>query len=66
MILDKAEYEHAKAESAAQAERLEMYETSHRKEGFSEEEVRRLMEPLISFHLGRREEIEAFERLLSE
>jgi|LakMenE18May11ns_1017448.scaffolds.fasta_scaffold9914363_2 hypothetical protein len=31
MILDKAEYEHAKAESAAQAERLEMYQTSHRR-----------------------------------
>jgi hypothetical protein len=33
MIQDQAEYEHAKAESLAQAERLKMYEDNYRKEG---------------------------------
>ena len=66
MIQDQAEYEQTKAESLAQAERLEMYEANYRHEGHTDDEVRRLMEPLVSFHLGRCEEIEAFERSLSK
>jgi hypothetical protein len=66
MIQDPAEYEHAKAESSAQAERLKMYEANYRHEGHSDDEVRRLMEPLLSFHFGRCEEVEAYERSLSE
>jgi hypothetical protein len=66
MIQDQAEYDLANAESLAQAERLEMYKANYRSEGHTDDEVRRLMEPLVSFHLGRREEIEAFERSLSE
>lgn len=66
MIQDPTEYEHTKAESLAQAERLKMYEANYRNEGHSEDEVRRLMEPLLIFHLGRCEEVEAYERSLSE
>lgn len=66
MIQDHSEYEQAKAESLAQAERLKIYEANYRHEGHSEDEVRRLMEPLLSFHFGRCEEIEAFEKSLSE
>ena len=62
MIQDHSEYEYARAESTAQAGRLKIYEANLRQEGHTDDEVRRAMEPFISFHLGRREEIEAFER----
>ena len=62
MILNQAEYEHARAESKAQTGRLKIYGAKLRREWYTDDEVRRVMKPLISFHLGRREEIEAFEQ----
>ncbi len=62
MIQDQSEYEHARTDSAAQAERLKNYEAELRAKGHTDDQVKRAMDPLISFHLGRREEIKAFEQ----
>jgi hypothetical protein len=61
MIQDLVEYDHARTQLAEQAERLKVFEAQMRAEARSEAEIKRAMDPLISFHLGKREEVQAFE-----
>ncbi|MEI7461692.1 MAG: hypothetical protein WCK15_20070 [Pirellula sp.] len=62
MIQDLFEYDHARTQLAEQSERLKIFEAQMRAESCSEAEIKRAMDPLISFHLGKREEVQAFEQ----
>lgn len=61
MITDAHEYEHAKIQLAEQRKRLDLQRQLYVREGFTDEELERAMQPVESFYLGKREEVEAYE-----
>ena len=63
MIRNEAEYQAAVAKLDAEANRLDDHRSRLQAAGFAEEEVKRLMDPLLSFHLQLGEEVESYERL---
>lgn len=63
MIRNEAEYQAAVAKLDAEAQRLDEHRSRLKASGFAEEEVKRLMDPLLSFHLQLGEEVESYERL---
>jgi hypothetical protein len=63
MIRNEAEYQAAVAKLDAEAQRLDEHRSRLNAAGFAEEEVKRLMDPLMSFHLQLGEEVESYERL---
>ena len=63
MIRNEAEYQAAAAKLDAEAQRLDEHRSRLNAAGFAEEEVKRLMDPLMSFHLQLGEEVESYERL---
>ena len=63
MIRNESEYREAVERIKQERERFEQHEKQLRSEGLSAKEVRRVMDPLVSFHLQLGEEVEAYERL---
>lgn len=64
MIRNETEYRQAVARIDAERERLAAHVADWRAQGFSDEEVAKLREPLDSFHRQFVEEVESYERLM--
>lgn len=63
MIRNEAEYQEASKRLAEESERLDEHRARLKDTGLSEIEIKRVIDPLESFHLQLREEVEAYERL---
>jgi DNA-binding XRE family transcriptional regulator len=63
MIRSESEYKQALERLADERSRLETPRATLRGTGLSEAEIRRVTDPMESFHLQLREEVESFERL---
>lgn len=63
MIRSESEYREAVERLQAERERLEAHRRALREAGLSEEEVKRVCDPMESFHLQLQEEVESYERL---
>jgi ribosome-binding protein aMBF1 (putative translation factor) len=63
MIRNDNEYREAVARLTAEQQRLTEHRKRLRAAGLSAEEVRRVIDPMESFHLQLREEVVAYERL---
>lgn len=63
MIRNEAEYQQARTRIDAERKRFAEHADAWRKQGFTDEQVVKLMEPLESFHKQLVEEIESYERL---
>lgn len=63
MIRNEQEYNEASERLEAERARLEQHRQHLAKSGLSKTEVKRAMEPLISFHEQLREEVEHYENL---
>jgi ribosome-binding protein aMBF1 (putative translation factor) len=63
MIRNETEYQQAVARLDAERERLAKHIEAWKKQGFTDEQVAKLREPLDSFHKQFAEEVESYERL---
>lgn len=63
MIRNEKDYQEARARLKAEQDRLAEYAAAWRKQGHDDDAVKRLLEPLQSFHLQLAEEVEGYERL---
>ena len=63
MIRNEAEYQEASARVADERQRLADHRVRLKEAGLSEEEIRRVIDPMESFHLQLKEEVESYERL---
>jgi ribosome-binding protein aMBF1 (putative translation factor) len=63
MIRNEAEYQEASARFADEWQRLADHRARLREAGLSDEEIKRVIDPMESFHLQLKEEIESYERL---
>src|SRR6266545_6791865 len=63
MIRNETEYKAAVQRVKEEGERFALHEKSLVDKGLSRKEVKRVLEPLMSFHLQLVEEVEAYERL---
>ena len=63
MIRSEAEYREAATRLEAEQRRLAEHRTRLKATGLSDEEVKRVIDPLMSFHLQLSEEVESYERL---
>jgi len=63
MIRNEAEYQEANERLAEERKRYETHERSLKEAGLTEEEIKRVVDPLRSFHLQLAEEVESYERL---
>ena len=63
MIRNESEYREAGTRLAEEAARLEAHRERLRATGLPDEEVKRLMDPIESFHVQLREEVDSYERL---
>jgi len=63
MIRNESEYQSAQSRLSEEAERIKHEEAALRDEGFIQEEIDRLVDPIRSFHAQLREEVEFYERL---
>src|SRR5271163_3654324 len=63
MIRNEAEYQEACARLSEERSRYENHEQNLRATGMTEDEIKRLIDPLRSFHLQLAEEVESYERL---
>lgn len=63
MIRNETEYKRAVARLREEKHRYADHEKELRAKGLSAEETKRVMDPLLSFHLQLREEVESYERL---
>jgi len=63
MIRSETEYREAVARLEEERKRLEAHRAELRKAGLSDEEIKRVSDPLESFHLQLKEEVESYERL---
>jgi len=63
MIRSEAEYQHTVKQLDEQAERMRKQRAELEAMGLGEEEVKRAMDPVESFHIQLREEAETYERL---
>ena len=63
MIRNETEYQEASARLAEERSRLAEHRTRLKETGLSEEEIKRVVDPMESFHLQLREEVESYERL---
>jgi ribosome-binding protein aMBF1 (putative translation factor) len=63
MIRSEAEYQEASKRLAEESERLEEHRSRLKAAGLKDSEIKRVIDPLESFHLQLREEVEAYERL---
>jgi ribosome-binding protein aMBF1 (putative translation factor) len=63
MIRNEAEYQEASARLADERQRLADHRIRLKEAGLSEEEIKRVIDPMESFHLQLKEEVESYERL---
>lgn len=63
MIRNETEYQEAYARLTEERSRLTDHRTRLKEAGLSEEEIKRVTDPMESFHLQLQEEVESYERL---
>lgn len=63
MIRSEAEYQEAASRLIAERTRLSDHRGRLRNAGLNEEEIKRVIDPMESFHLQLAEEVESYERL---
>lgn len=63
MIRNENEYQEATTRLSDERKRITAYRNQLKESGLSEEEVKRVVDPLESFHLQLQEEVEGYERL---
>ncbi len=63
MIRNEPEYQEAVARLKEEQERLGVHRQELRKTGLSDEEIKRVCDPMESFHLQLMEEVDSYERL---
>ena len=63
MIRNDAEYKEAVKRLNEEKGRLNAQEIQLKKSGLPKDEIKRIMDPLVSFHLQLEEEIESYDRL---
>jgi ribosome-binding protein aMBF1 (putative translation factor) len=63
MIRNEAEYQEASARLADERLRLADHRARLKAAGLGEEEIKRVIDPMESFHLQLKEEVESYERL---
>lgn len=63
MIRNEAEYQEASGRLASERNRLTEHRARLRETGLSDEEIKRVIDPMESFHLQLKEEVESYERL---
>lgn len=66
MIQNESEYQEARQRIDQQAKRLSNQRAAYAQEGYSPEEVKRLTDPFLTFHLQLRDEVSAYEQLKLE
>ena len=62
MIRNEAEYQEASARLASERNRLSEHRARLKETGLSDEEIKRVIDPMESFHLQLKEEVESYER----
>ncbi len=63
MIRNEDEYKEAVARMQEETSRLQNHQASLEKEGLSEEQIKRLTDPMLSFHQQLVDDIDSYERL---
>ncbi|MDX2475573.1 MAG: helix-turn-helix transcriptional regulator [Candidatus Krumholzibacteria bacterium] len=63
MIRTNDEFQKAKSRLKAEKDRISFQRKSLKAEGLSSAEIKRAIDPIVSFHLQLAEEVEAYERL---
>jgi ribosome-binding protein aMBF1 (putative translation factor) len=63
MIRNESEYKEAVGRLTEEQKRLAEHRARLKEAGLSEEEIKRVIDPMESFHLQLREEVEGYERL---
>src|SRR5271165_5846096 len=63
MIRNETEYQEASARVADERNRLADHRARLKEAGLSDEEIKRVIDPMESFHLQLKEEVESYERL---
>jgi ribosome-binding protein aMBF1 (putative translation factor) len=63
MIRNEAEYQEASQRLAQESLRLVEHRVRLKEAGLGDEEIKRVIDPIESFHLQLQEEVEAYERL---
>jgi ribosome-binding protein aMBF1 (putative translation factor) len=63
MIRNETEYQEASARLADERNRLADHRTRLKEAGLNDEEIKRVTDPMESFHLQLKEEVESYERL---
>ena len=63
MIRSETEYQESSARLAEERKRLAEHRGRLKEAGLSEEEIKRVVDPMESFHLQLKEEVESYERL---
>ncbi len=63
MIRNESEYKEAVARLAEEQKRLTEHRARLKEAGLSEEQIKRVIDPIASFHLQLREEVASYERL---
>lgn len=63
MIRNESEYQHASARLIDERNRLAEHRARLKATGMTDEEVKRVIDPIESFHLQLKEEVESYERL---
>src|SRR5215471_16569591 len=63
MIRNEVEYQEASARLADERQRLAEHRARLREAGLGDEEIKRVIDPMESFHLQLQEEVESYERL---
>lgn len=63
MIRNETEYQEASARLTEERKRLTEHRTRLKKAGLSNQEIKRVIDPMESFHLQLQEEVESYERL---
>lgn len=63
MIRNENEYQEAVARLKEEQSRLEAHRENLRETGLSDDEIKRVIDPMVSFHLQLKEEVESYDRL---
>jgi hypothetical protein len=66
MIRNEAEYQNASTRLQEEHARLVEHRARLKASGMSDEEIKRVTDPIESFHLQLKEEVESYERLKRE
>jgi hypothetical protein len=64
MIRNETEYKKAVRRIIEEETRIEEHRKELRGEGYTAEQIKRAVDPILSFHLQLREEVESYERLV--